>query len=63
MRLSRMRQYRRNFKHMYPKAGEEAKAAAQLQIANYLRWRIWARAAVTFAALSAAAAACWWVLR
>ena len=52
-----MRFYRRNFKRMFPDAGEQARA----QLVRHLRWRTWARIAIAGAALAAAGVA-WWEL-
>jgi hypothetical protein len=59
----RMRFYRRNFKRMYPKAGDEALAAVKLQAARLVRWKIWTRAAIVIGLVSGSAAWWWWVFR
>jgi len=53
----RMRFYRRNFKRMFPDAGERARRQLQAQ----LRWRTWARVAAA-GALVLAVLGLWWRL-
>lgn len=54
----RMRFYRRNFKRMYPEAGERAVA----QLRSEMRRRRFVQYTAAAAAVAAAAAAWWWLV-